>query len=135
MFLLPVLNPIAALLFHLLHELISFIANHIALDDISGSLEVIHELHTGLSSILLCLKHLSDRVSHLILMSHRSAGHSEEVKFLLAQFLDLLAGKNSFDALLNKKACRIFLLLCGLFLDQALTNLLVELCLHLVLLE
>jgi hypothetical protein len=133
--LLVVLDPITSLLFHLLHDFITLVTNQVLLDDFPGGLEIIHELHASLSSLLLGLSHLGNRVTHLILHSHGTAGHSEEVKFFLSQFFNLLARQNTLNALLNKKSSCILFLFSGLLLNKAFTNLFVKLSLDTLLLK
>jgi hypothetical protein len=117
------LDPVTSLLFHLFHDLITFVTDKILLDNFSGCLEIIHKLHAGLSPFLLGLTHFSDWVPHLILDGHRTASHAKEVKFFLAQFFNLLARQNTFNALLNEKRSGILLLFSGLLFDETFTDL------------
>jgi hypothetical protein len=121
--LLVVLDPVTSFLFHLFHDLIAFVTDKILLDNFSGCLEIIHKLHAGLSPFLLGLTHLSDWVPHLVLDCHRTSSHAKEVKLFLAQFFDLLARQNTFNALLNEKRSGILLLFGGLLFNEAFTNL------------
>ena len=130
-----VLDPITSLLLHLLHDLVSLVTDKVALDDLSGSLEVVHELHASLPPLLHGLLHLIDGVAHLILVGHRATCHAQEVELLLPQFFDLLARQNTLDAFLNEESRSILFLFGSLFLDKALTNLLVKLGLNTLLLE
>ena len=53
----------------------------------------------------------------------------------MPQLFNPFARQNTFDAFLDEKSCRIFLLLCGLLLDEAFTNLLIKFSLYPLLFE
>jgi len=78
-----VLDPITSLLLHLLHDLVSLVADKVTFDDLSGSLEVVHELHASLPPLLHGLLHLVDGVAHLLLVGHGTTCHTQEVELLL----------------------------------------------------
>ena len=87
MYLLVVLDPVPPLLLHLLHDLVALVLEHLRLDHLPRSLEVIHVLHARLPSLLLRFLHPLDRVPQLLLSGHRPTSHAQEKELLQAEAL------------------------------------------------
>ena len=134
MHLFVVLDPVSALLFHLLHYVISLVVDDVYLLLVASCLEVFHELHPCLSALLLHRLHPGERITHSLLDGHRAAGHAQEKHLFLAHALDLLPCEYTLESFLYKDGSCVLLLLAGLFLDKTFSDLFVHFMLEALLL-
>ena len=87
-----ILDPVSALLLHLLHDFIALIFQDLGFNNFAGNFKIVHELHASLTPFLLSILHSLNGIAHLLLNSHGPAGHAQEEKLFLADAFDLLPG-------------------------------------------